>query len=96
MQYLLSEEEMAEIRADRLAISELPGAKIIEPGKISYSITRHLQALTETCRAIAIATTPDWRDKPYGCIHVNRRESYGYCDRCPVLRICPQPKDFSK
>lgn len=29
-------------------------------------------------------------------IHVNRNESYGYCDHCPVQGICPLPKDYSK
>lgn len=93
MRYLLDEEEMAAIRAERENMRKLPGG------------SDHLEALKNVCQMVATTMIPTdrtafigrtGRDKPYGCIHVNRHESYGYCDRCPVQGICPQPQEFSK
>lgn len=88
MQYLLDEREMAAVRADREGEAKLPGR----------SIGACLQLLGDECKRIATTVIPDieGRSTPYGCIHVDRRSSYGYCDRCPVQKICPLPKDFSK
>jgi hypothetical protein len=106
MQYLLSEEEMAAIRADREAMRKLPGAT--SRGEVGL----HLEALTNVCKMVATTMIPtsatafqggrlaggsmSERTEPYGCIHVDRAASYGYCDRCPVQGICPLPKDYSK
>lgn len=94
MQYLLTEEEMAAIAADRERLRRLPGG------------ADHLVALENVCKMVATTMIPtaasafqsagSVRDTPYGCIHVNRQASYGYCDRCPVRGICPMPKDYSK
>ena len=99
MQYLLTQEEMAAIAADREKLRRLPGG------------ADHLVALENVCKMVATTmiptkasafqrpladgSPPEWTG-PYGCIHVDRARSYGYCDRCPVQGICPMPKDYSK
>ena len=91
MQYLLSAEEMAEIRAERAAIEQLPGG-----GK---DLKERLEAVCKHVATTMVPTVPfnDYTvGKPYGCIHVDRRESFGYCDKCPVQDICPMPKSWSK
>lgn len=80
MQYLLSEEEMEAVRRERLEHARMP----------------NLEELTNVVKHIATTAIPEGRTTPYGCIRVDRRNSYGYCDKCPVLGICPLPKDFSK
>lgn len=70
MQYLLNEEEMAAIRAERLAVaSKLPGG----------SITNHLEGLKNVCQYIVcqmsenggrLANGRKPSEKPHGCIHV--------------------------
>lgn len=91
MQYILSEEEMAAIRNEREALRKIPCHSEL------------VIALENVCKMVASTMIPTEhtsrigkRDKPYGCIHVNPRESYGYCDKCPVQGICPLPKDYSK
>lgn len=86
MQYILSEEEMAAVRADSEALRKAP----------------HPEALVNVCQHIATtmvgtSATAHWpkgRATPHGCIHVDK--SARYCDRCPVRGICPQKKEFSK
>lgn len=88
MQYLLTEEEMERVRQERQDRHRMP--------------TR--EALGAFCKhaATTMVATPlsAWhirgQSEPYGCIHVDRDKSYGYCDLCPVRSICPLPKDFSK
>ncbi len=99
MQYLLTEEEMTAIRAERDALRRIPCN-----GDLIEGLKNVCQMVATTM--IATGRTPfqhPYADgsatenrKPYGCIHVNRAESYGYCDRCPVQGICPQPKEYSK
>lgn len=95
MQYLLTAEEYETLVTDKrdLALA------------LNYKAPKdHLAALGEACKRIActmILETGNPRSVggnpiPYGCIHVNRRDSYGYCDKCPVRDICPLSKDFSK
>lgn len=89
MQYLLDETEMAAVRAEREAAWKLPGR----------NIGACLQLLGDECKRLATTVIPTdipGRVTPYGCIHVDRRNSYGYCDKCPLRKICPLPKDFSK
>ncbi len=92
MQYLLSEEEMAEIRRERVRARDLPT----------------LEALTNVVRHVATTrvTTVDLNGRgagatqPHGCIHVpdprGRQYQTQYCDGCHVVGICPQDKDYSK
>ena len=93
MKYILDADEMAAIREDREKLCKMPGGE------------NHLLALKNVCQMVATTMIPtdntafigSWDGKsPYGCIHVNRKDSYGYCDRCPVQGICPQPKEYSK
>jgi hypothetical protein len=98
MQYLLSEEEMAAVREERLAIAQkLP----------DRTIAGHLEGLTNVCRHVAttmIQTAPvnggGVSYRPHGCIHVpdprGPQWRTRYCDGCQVARICPQPKEYSK
>jgi hypothetical protein len=91
VQYLLSEDEMAAIRADRQAEKLLPG----------HSIAGHLQALTHVVQHIATGFVPEGdTGTAHGCIHVKHPDGPGYqvpyCDHCPVAGICPQPKAWSK
>lgn len=90
MQYLLSEEEMEEIRQQQKELRSIPVGG------------RHLlEGLTNVCRMVATTMIPTQytarsgaRDKPHGCIHVDK--SARYCDKCPVSGICPQTKQWSK
>lgn len=89
MQYILSEEEMEEIRQLRAKMKSLPS-------------TDQLQKM---CTKIADewATWTGWKGhkhdpEPWGC--VLSREDDGeewYCDECPVQSICPlERKSWSK
>lgn len=101
MQYLLTEEEMQAIRDERASLERIPcGRRDL-----------HL-ALENVCKMVATTMIPTARTafqtealasgnppapkQPYGCIHVDRMNSYEYCDRCPVQGICPMPKEYSK
>lgn len=89
MQYLLNEEEMADIRRDREALRLLPGRQ---------GLVAHLDGLKAACQQVATTMTPQWSDRPHGCIHVSDEDGRRawYCDKCPVREICPQPKEWSK
>lgn len=88
MQYLLSEEEMQEIRTAREQAARMPS----------------LEALTNVVKYMACRMVVEPIDgqkaRPHGCIHV--RDPYSpewtidYCDRCPASGICPLPKNWSK
>jgi hypothetical protein len=89
MQYLLSEEEMAAIRADRQAIQKLPT----------------LEGLENVCKHVATTMIQTMNvngggksDRPHGCVHVKDEHGYTahYCDRCQMAGICPLPKEWSK
>ncbi len=91
MQYLLTEDEMEEIRQARRSAERMP----------------KLEALTNVCKHLActaIATKPPNGGKPtgrpHGCIHVpspdGAETQTRYCDRCLVAGICPLPKSWSK
>lgn len=81
MQYILSEEEMEEIRQLRASIKFLPT----------------VDKLQKMCTKIADEwpTWTGWKGhkhepKPWGCIitaELNGEE--WYCDECPVQTICP-------
>lgn len=91
MQYLLTEDEMGAIGAEREAARRMP----------------NMEALVNVCQFIATRATGQIRpnsghtlDAPHGCIHVadgrGKQHQIRYCDFCPVAGICPQPKEWSK
>lgn len=87
MQYILSEEEMAEIHRLNATLA------------MYDRIFPDQQTLQETCKKIAnewaTHTAYDGSLRPWGCILTVEGEHY--CDQCPVRKICPFPhKDFSK
>jgi hypothetical protein len=91
MQYILSEEEMESVRSDRAALKELLSSL---PSK---------DQLQQMCTKIANEwpTFTGWDKKdprpatPWGCILTEEYEHY--CDKCPVLTICPNKnKSWSK
>jgi len=96
MQYILSEEEMREIREERLAVQRMGGALMLKEGL--KNVCQHVACkMTETGGNLPNGRKPS--DQPHGCIHVNRGYGIGqamYCDDCPVAGICPQEKDYSK
>jgi hypothetical protein len=83
MQYILSEEEMEEVRQLRAKMKDLPS-----PDK-----------LQKMCTKIADEwpTWTGWDRKhpqpaePWGCV-ITREEAgeEWYCDECPVQNICPR------
>ena len=91
MQYILTEEEMSKVIADRASLHEL--LKIF-PSK---------DKLQKMCTKIADEwpTFTGWDKKnplpaePWGCILT--AEYFYYCDKCPVQSICPaEYKSWSK
>lgn len=85
MQYVLSQEEMAEVEALKHKMKELPP----------------VDKLQKMCTKIANEwpTFKGWDGKskahPWGCIITSDEE--WYCDKCPVITICPYKwKSFSK
>ena len=92
MQYLLDGTEMAQITAERKAAEQLPGREI----------GACLQLLGDECKRIATTMHVLGSGEPraHGCIHVQnvRGQTWQvrYCDRCPVQKICPLPKAWSK
>lgn len=95
MQYILTEEEMQAIRDERAKLARIPCRGDL------------VEALSNVCKMVATTMIPTEHsafqrgpspmgDRPYGCIHVNPNQGYGYCDRCPVQGICPLPKEYSK
>ena len=96
MQYLLSEEEMAAIRSEREALRQIPvgGRDLIEGlGNVCKMVADTMIVTGATAHQ---STHSLKRNSPYGCIHGDRSDKYGYCDRCPVQGICPLPKSWSK
>lgn len=97
MQYILTEEEMQEITADRNNLR-----------KAVYG-TR-LDALCQHIATTMIETAPPlgevWsshgrypKTDPHGCIHVRGSDgklTAHYCDACPVSHVCQQYKEWSK
>lgn len=108
MQYILTEDEMAAIRAERNDAQKMPSLEALT------NVVRHV-----ACSMVEVAgNLPNGRrptDAPRGCIHVKdsawamvkedqrtddppvkRYFTPPYCDRCAVAGICPQPKEWSK
>ena len=86
MQYILSEEEMEQVRKDRAALHKIASTDVLT--SVCMNIADTMVGTENTTR------WPKGGKEPYGCIHSEK--SYGYCDRCPVVSICPMPKRFSK
>ena len=88
MQYILSEEEMAEVRALKERTRSLPD----------------LVKLQEMCTKIADEwpTWRGWNNElgpePWGCVITYEGNGHEhYCDECPVQDICPMEfKSWSK
>lgn len=83
MQYILTEEEMAAVRA----LQSNPLAKINNA---------ELQAWCSDL-ADTVFVIPDWDDEPvkWGCILTIN--AGGYCDICPAKKLCPhRSKRYSK
>lgn len=85
MQYILSEEEMEEVRQLRVKLKSLPS----------------VDKLQEMCSKIAdeYPSWRGWDGKeeptPWTCVLTAEYEHY--CDKCPVQEICPEPyKSWSK
>lgn len=79
MQYLLSEEEMAGLRQGVRERHQMPS----------------LEVLSAAVKELACKLPQEGRDRPHGCIHVDRQQTW-YCSGCPVEIICPLPKEWSK
>jgi hypothetical protein len=99
MQYLLTEDEMAEVRRLREVGARLPSLEALT------NIARHVACqMAEVGNDLPNGRQPT--DKPHGCIHVDgsgpqaptalRPQKPWYCDRCPAAGFCPQPKEWSK
>lgn len=80
MQYLLTAEEMAEIRADREKLY-----------KLGNDIEHNLK---HVCMNIVTQMSYEGGE-PHGCIHSKEVNAW-YCDGCPVDAICLLSKDYSK
>lgn len=88
MQYILSEEEMEEVRQLRKEAKKFPT----------------LSSLQKMCTTVANEwpTFTGWDKKkpaePWGCIITQEQEGVEwYCDECPVQTICPyEHKSWSK
>lgn len=85
MQYLLSEEELDALKADKLARDEKLRDTLQD---LCTKVADHMPAVKPW----------DWKEgdplQPYGCIRTTRNE---YCDTCPVKAVCPlEFKEWSK
>ncbi len=86
MQYLLTEEEMQEVRDLR--------KNAIHPEALKNVVQHVAVKMIDT-------SPPNGRKpiaEPNGCIHDNfyGRANADYCDACSVAGICPLPKRWSK
>ena len=83
MQYILSQEEMADTSKKLEAASRLPSVK-------------KLQAFC-TMVANTLVLTSGWRKgSVWGCILTEKEEEW-YCDDCPAQEVCPyDAKHWSK
>jgi len=84
MQYLLSEKEYNELR-DNNQVYKLKQDKILQ----------------DLCTKVADYMPIKWtwgkgkkNPEPWGCIHTQEIE--WFCDECPVEKVCPSNKHFSK
>lgn len=89
MQYLLTEDEMAKVIADREALRKLPDPDELE------ELSKHVACNMIDIRPVN-ALPP--AEAPHGCIHIPQDDGRKpwYCDRCPARGICRLPKDWSK
>lgn len=92
MQYLLTEEEMEDVRRLRRRVSDLP--TVDELKSVCLHVATEMVDPTSRSKATSAKT------HPHGCIHVPDRRgpqwNARYCDHCPVRDICPQTKSWSK
>lgn len=80
-------------------LSELEYRRLKEESKIRLTTKKdELQRLC-TLAAKYIPVEQSWRGEgkwPWGCI-LDPASNPGYCDKCPVLKICPYDwKEYSK
>lgn len=93
MQYLLSEDEMAEFRELRERMAKMPELGTIQ-AVATHMACHMLDLRPPNCGKV--------RDRPHGCIHDERTRTGDlsfvpeYCDRCPASAICRLPKEWSK
>lgn len=92
MQYILTEDEMADIRREREDRRQMPSLQAL------VNVVQHV-----ACNMVDLspANGREPQTKPHGCIHVkdnppSQARLFGYCDHCSVQDICPQPKEWSK
>jgi hypothetical protein len=91
MQYLLTEEEMADVRRMREFTSRL------NPEALRNVVEHVATTMIPTVPINGSLGSP--RDRPHGCIHVEPPDGQfrpRYCDGCQVQGICQQPKHWSK
>lgn len=86
MQYILSEEEYQDL---------------VEAKKKAEEAVRDRLQKVCTMAADQIPIKVYWNKKekePWGCIHTREMEDgyEWYCDNCPVRKLCPSGKHFSK
>lgn len=99
MQYLLTEDEMGAIRAERDALKSIPcRADLIEGlGNVCKMVATTMIPTKASAYQRESDTPPT---TPHGCIHVPHPRGphwqISYCDLCPVRGICPLPKEYSK
>jgi len=91
MQYILSENEMEDVRIDRLRLEKMPSSEGLV-NVVRHVATTMIQTVNVNGRGAS--------NFPHGCIHVKdpRGPTWQteYCDGCQVAGICPQPKEWSK
>lgn len=89
MQYLLTEDEMAEVERRQELMRAMPPPEAI--AALARKMACHMvDLMPPNCGKVI--------DVPHGCIHVDdeRARQPGYCDRCPASVICQLPKRWSK
>lgn len=89
MQYILTQSELDSYRdLEKRAYEHLH--KIIQD--LCIEIAEH--------KPIIVSRNKDMKPEPWGCILVKHPKpmlNSGYCDECPVNKICPYPdKEWSK
>jgi len=83
MQYVLTEEEYDALQ-----------------NAVKHEKQRLQDTLENLCTRVADHEPVDWGwgdgepPKPWGCVYTSDGE--WYCDSCPVQKVCPRPKHWSK
>lgn len=84
MQYILTEQEYAELKREQSAKAKVSADRLQE---ICTLAAQHIP--------VPCDWSQDKQPRPWGCILANPRS--GYCDDCPVSDVCPNPrKEWSK